>query len=74
MCHFFQSASHLQVAVAHGLMIQGDKLGRALLGHVHKVTGDGTSSAVDRSLPQDDQGVAPDLAEAQVVGRALGGV
>lgn len=56
--------------MSHGLLVQGDEVRRALLGHVHKVSGDGARSDVDGRLPQDDQRVASDLAEAQVVGGA----
>lgn len=62
--------SHLQVAVVHSLLVQSHKVFAALLGHVHKVSGDGARSGVDGRLPQDDQGVTSDLTEAQVVGWA----
>lgn len=62
------SGADLQVTVAHGFLVQSLKLGGALLGHVHQIACDGARSGVDWSLPEKDQGVASDLAEAQVVG------
>lgn len=60
--------SYLQVTVAHRFLGQSPKLGRALLGHVHQISCDWARSGVDWSLPEKDQRVASDLAEAQVVG------
>lgn len=54
----------------HCLLVQGNKLRRALLGPVHKVASDGAGTGVDRRLPQEDQRVTSDLAEAQIVGGA----
>jgi len=62
--------SYLQVAVARRLLSQRDELSRALLGHFHQISGDRAGSGVDRGLPQEDQGLTSDLAEAQVVGGA----
>ncbi len=67
---FRQLVSYLQVTVAHSFLSEGNKLFRALLGHVHQISSDCARSSVHWRLPQDDQGVTSDLTEVQVVGWA----